>query len=81
VRTLVELLEELRTATPRGWYVGSPSFDDRYSEWVIHAFDPSSPATNGLRAREWTSIGSTEERAIQTMTACLRHIGAGRVPT
>jgi hypothetical protein len=79
MRTLDDLLAELR-ATPPGWYVGTPSYDERYREWVIHAFDPSSPAKNGLRAREWTAIGPTEERVVRTMTDCLREIAAGRVP-
>jgi hypothetical protein len=60
--------------------VGSPTYDDRYGQWVIHAFDPTSLARNGLRAREWTSIGPTEAAAIDEMTRCLGEIGSGRVP-
>lgn len=71
---------KLKEAAPSGWYVGTPTYDDRHGEWVIHAFDPDSVANNGLRAREWTAVGPTEEQAVRTMVACLHEIAAGRVP-
>ena len=30
--------------TPAGWYVGRPSYEERYGQWSMHAFDPSEPA-------------------------------------
>lgn len=78
--TLAEAWEALHAATPTGWYVGSPSYDDGRRQWVMHAFDPGERAVGGLRAREWTAVASTEAGVVREMARCLAEISAGRVP-
>lgn len=75
-----EAYDELLAAAPPGWYVGKPSYHDERAEWVLYAFDPRERAKNGLRKREWTAVGQTEEQVIRSMAYCLREIAAGRVP-
>jgi hypothetical protein len=76
-----EAWDELLPATPRGWFVGKPTFDEhRAVPWSIYAFDTTERLKAGRRKREWTAIGPTEEQVIRTMAYCLREIGAGRVP-
>jgi hypothetical protein len=73
--------EELLAATPPGWSVGQPTFEERRAvPWSMYAFDTVERPNIGRRQREWTAIGPTEEQVIRTMSYCLREIGAGRVP-
>jgi len=67
-------------ATPEGWYVGRPYFDERQNRWEQYPFDPSETPVVGKRSREWTAVGPTELRCVQTMADCLRELGAGRWP-
>ena len=77
-------LEAARAAvhedTPEGWYVGKPDFEERYNQWSMYAFDPSEKPIVGKRSREWTAVGPTELRCVQTMAYCLRELGEGRWP-
>lgn len=72
--------DELHTAMPPGWWVGSPSYHDERREWLLYAFDPSERPVVGLRSREWTVIAESEEAVVREMARCLRLIGKGRVP-
>jgi len=44
VSDLEEAWNAVHDATPKGWYVGTPSYHDRRREWVMYAFDPSERA-------------------------------------
>lgn len=72
--------DELLAATPPGWFVGRPAYNDQQQTWEVYAFDQNERAKNGLRKREWTAEGPTEEQCIRNMAYCLREIAAGRVP-
>lgn len=72
--------EALLAVVPSGWYVGRPSYHHERNEWLLYAFGPSERAKVGVRSREWTAAGSTEERVVQEMARCLGEIAAGRVP-
>ena len=67
-------------ATPEGGYVGRPMEHPERNEWSMFAFDPSETPVVGKRSREWTAVGQTELRCVQTMAYCLRELGAGRWP-
>ncbi len=67
-------------ATPKGWYVGRPSYHNERRQWHQYAFDPSERPNVGLRSREWTAVASTEEAVVREMARCLRELGEGRVP-
>ena len=72
---------DLHDATPAGWYVGRPSFDDGHRAWEQYAFDPSERAVAGVRSREWTAVAATELEVVRELARCLRLIREGRVPT
>jgi predicted HAD superfamily Cof-like phosphohydrolase len=55
---------ELLDATPPGWYVGRPSYQDERREWLLYAFDPSERPAVGIRKREWTAIAPTEVEVV-----------------
>ena len=63
-------------ATPPGWYVGRPGFEERYNQWSMRAFDPSETPIVGKRSREWTAVGRTElelhgcSGVVRFVTAC-----------
>lgn len=78
--TLEEAWNEIHAATPSGWHVGRPGYNPGRHIWEQYAFDPSERPRVGLRSREWTAIGDTEEAVVREMARCLREIGAGRVP-
>ncbi len=71
---------ELQEATPAGWYVGRPSYQDERREWVLYAYDPSEQPKVGLRSQEWTGVAESEEAVVREMARCLGEIKAGRVP-
>ena len=71
---------DLRDATPAGWYVGQPSYDERRMVWEQYAFDPSERAQAGIRSREWTAVAPIELEVIRELARCLRLIRDGRVP-
>jgi hypothetical protein len=62
--------DAVHEATPDGWYVGRPYFDERHNRWEQYAYDPSEKPVVGKRSREWTAIGPTELRCVQTMAYC-----------
>ena len=73
--------DAIHDATPAGWYVGRPTFEEhRTPPWSQYAFDPSERARAGLRSREWTAVGTSELRVLCEMARCLREISQGRVP-
>jgi hypothetical protein len=65
--TLEAAWDALHAATPRGWYVGSPSYHDERNEWLMYAFDPAERAMDGIRKREWTAIAQTEAGVVAEM--------------
>ena len=58
-------------ATPDGWYVGRPYFDERQNRWQQYAFDQAETPVVGKRSREWTAVGRTELECVQVMARCL----------
>jgi hypothetical protein len=63
---------ELHDATPTGWYVGRPSYDERRKVWEQYAVDPRERAQVGIRSREWTAVGATELEVVRELARCLR---------
>ncbi len=80
VSDLEEAWNAVHDATPKGWYVGRPTYYDERRQWHQYAFDPSERPVVGLRSREWTAIGSSELEVVAEMARCLREIGKGRAP-
>lgn len=78
--TLEDAWNELHAALPAGWYVGTPSFNERRDEWSVYAFDTTERVKVGKRSREWTAIHPTQEGVIREMARCMAEIAAGRVP-
>ncbi len=72
--------DDLHDATPDGWFVGQPSYDERRKVWEQYAFDPAERALAGVRSREWTAVAPTELEVIRELARCLRLIREGRVP-
>ena len=70
---------KLHAATPPGWWVGRPSYHNERRQWVMYAFDPSERAIVGVRQREWTAVGESEEAAVREMARCLALIKERRV--
>jgi hypothetical protein len=72
--------DAVHDATPDGWYVGRPGFEERHNQWSMYAFDPSERPVVGKRSREWTAVGPTELRCVQEMARCLGELREGRWP-
>jgi hypothetical protein len=72
--------DDLHDATPAGWFVGRPSYDEGRKVWEQYAFDPSERARAGVRSREWTAVAASEREVIGELARCLRLIREGRVP-
>lgn len=70
----------LDAARPGGWYVGRPSWYPERRVWLMHALDPTAPAIDGARSREWTAVALTELGVVLEMARCLEELRAGRVP-
>ena len=68
-------------ATPEGWYVGRPYFDERHDRWEQYAFDQTETPSVGKRSRQWVAIGQTELHCVQEMARCLGKLKAGRWPS
>ena len=77
---LEDAWNDLHDATPDGWFVGRPSYDERRRVWEQHAFDPSERARAGVRSREWTAVASSQLEVMRELARCFRLIGEGRVP-
>ncbi len=77
---LAEAWAQLHDATPPGWVVGRPSFDERRDQWSIYAFDATERPNVGRRTREWTAVAPTQVRVIREMARCLGEFARGRVP-
>ncbi len=71
---------ELHDATLPNWFVGRPSYNERYKEWAQHVFDPSERAQIGVQSREWTAVAQSEIEVVRELARCLRLIGECRVP-
>ena len=71
---------DLHDAKPAGWFVGRPSYSERYKAWEQYAFDPSERAQVGLRSRECTAVAPTEVEVVRELARCLRLTREGRVP-
>jgi hypothetical protein len=71
---------EVHAATPTGWFVGRPGYDNTHGQWTQYAFDPKEKARVGLRTREWTCVGVTELHVLREMAKALLAISEGRVP-
>lgn len=72
--------DDLRTALPAGWWVGSPSHHDECREWVLYAYVPHERPVAGRRQREWLAVAPSEVEVVREMARCIREIAAGRVP-
>jgi hypothetical protein len=77
---IVTAWAEIHDATPPGWYVGEPGYNDSYRRWEQFAYDPSERPKVGLRSREWTAVGTSELHVLREMGRRLREIGEGKVP-
>jgi hypothetical protein len=75
---LEDAWSDLHDATPSGWYVGRPAYDEGHRVWEQYAFDPSERAQAGVRSREWTAIGPTELEVVRELACCRRLIREGR---
>lgn len=73
-------LSDLHDAKPPSWFVGRPSYNERFHEREQSAFDPTEKAQVGVRSREWTAVAATELEVIGELARCLRLIREGRVP-
>lgn len=71
----------VHNATPDGWYVGRPYFDERHNRWEQYAFDPRETPVVGKRLRKRTVVGQTELHCVQEMARCLGELKAGRWPS
>ena len=71
---------DLHDATPPGWFVGRPAYNERHKEWEQYAFDPAERAQAGARSREWTAVAQSEVEVICELARCLRLIREGSVP-
>jgi hypothetical protein len=76
--TLEAAWAELHDATPPGWHVGRPAFDERGNRWTLYAFDSAERPKVGRRSREWTAQHPTQIGVLRQM-AYLREISDGRV--
>ena len=72
--------DAVHEATPTGWYVGRPGFEERYNQWSTYAFDPSERPRAGKRSHEAPAVGPTELECVQEMARCLGELKAGRWP-
>lgn len=63
--------DELRAATPAGWFVERPGLRHG-GQWAVYAFDTTERAAIGKRSREWTAVGQTEVECVREMARCLR---------
>jgi hypothetical protein len=77
---IVAARDAIHDATPPGWWVGRPGWNDHYRHWEMYAFGPSERPTAGLRSREWTAVGTSELHVLREMAKCLRVISEGRMP-
>jgi hypothetical protein len=80
VEELLDAWTALHDATPPGWVVGRPAYNERRDEWSLYAFDATEGSKVGRRAREWTATAPTQARVIRAMTTCLRELALGKVP-
>ena len=71
---------DLHDAKLAGWFVGRPSYNERFHEREKYAFDPTEKAQVGVRSREWTAVAATELEVIGELARCLRLIREGLVP-
>jgi hypothetical protein len=72
---------ELHEATPAGWFVGRPAYNERRDEWSLYAFDTTERLKVGRRERKWKSVAPTHARVVREMARCLRELTAGRIPS
>jgi hypothetical protein len=45
-------------ATPDGWYVGRPGFEERYNQWSMYAFDASETLRRSRRPSSAVRLSS-----------------------
>lgn len=58
---LAEAWAAVHEATPRTWFVGRPTYDERRDEWSLYAFDASERPMVGHREREWVAVATFEQ--------------------
>ena len=56
---IVQAWAEIHDATPAGWVVGRPGYNDNCRQWEQYAYDPRETPKAGKRSREWTAIAPT----------------------
>lgn len=57
---LDDVRSDLHDATPPGWFVGRPSYDEGRGVWEQYAFDPAEKAKVGVRS--WTACSRGSAR-------------------
>jgi hypothetical protein len=68
-------------ATPPGWFVGRPGYDQHRNQWTMFTFDMHDRGKPGRpRTREWTAVGTSELAVLEEMARCLEVIGRGEWP-
>jgi hypothetical protein len=72
--------DELQAARRDGWYIGIPLYSVRRRSWQLYAFDTTEWAPSGVRTRERTATGSTEDECLREMARCLRELGRKKLP-
>lgn len=72
--------DALHDATPVGWFVGRPTYDERRDEWSLYAFDATERPKVGRREREWIAVALTQAGVVREMARCLNEIVSGRFP-
>ena len=75
---LLDAWNDLHAATPAGWFIGRPSYNEGRDEWSLYAFDANERPKVGHRSREWTATAPTQARVIREMARCLRTWPRGR---
>jgi hypothetical protein len=72
----------IHDATPPGWFVGRPHYDEYRNQWTQFAFDTNDRGKPGKpRTREWLAVGTSELHVLQEMARCLEVIGRGEWPS
>ena len=75
--TYDESSQALRAAQVAGWYVGIPLYDVERHRWRLYAFDATERPNHGMRKRERTVVGQSEQECVREMARLIRELSQG----